>query len=145
MKILYLAIIGAVAIGFVGTSYAIVTHADQVDILGNMNIINANMETVRADGFDTGNGLRNTGGANIFQFWDVDNNQVNRLILTEDGSEFDFFDVTHARKDIVIKTASGNVGIGNQVDPQEKLDVLGNIKLSGNIVSNGDICIGACP
>jgi len=37
----------------------------------------------------------------------------------------------------------GNVGIGTF--PQEKLDVGGNIRLTGNIVSPGDICIGTCP
>ncbi len=40
---------------------------------------------------------------------------------------------------------SGNVGIGTQT-PDEKLEVAGNIKLNGNIVSDGDICIGSgCP
>ena len=40
---------------------------------------------------------------------------------------------------------SGNVGIGTR-NPTERLEVIGNIKLSGNIVSNGDICIGSgCP
>lgn len=38
---------------------------------------------------------------------------------------------------------AGNVGIGTTT-PTEKLDVAGNIKLSGNIVSDGDICIGSC-
>jgi len=37
-----------------------------------------------------------------------------------------------------------NTGIGN-TNPAEMLDVTGNIKLSGNIVSDGDICIGNCP
>ncbi|MCP4590343.1 MAG: hypothetical protein GY842_06350, partial [bacterium] len=40
-------------------------------------------------------------------------------------------------------TPDGNVGIGDLV-PEEKLEVDGNIKLSGNIVSDGDICIGNC-
>jgi len=39
--------------------------------------------------------------------------------------------------------STGNVGIGH-INPTEKLDVLGNIKLSGNIVSDNDICIGTC-
>jgi len=43
----------------------------------------------------------------------------------------------------VMRLVGSNVGIGT-ASPQEKLDVNGNIKLSGNIVSDGDICIGAC-
>jgi hypothetical protein len=39
---------------------------------------------------------------------------------------------------------SGKVGIGT-ITPTEALDVKGNIKLSGNLVSDGDICIGTCP
>jgi len=37
----------------------------------------------------------------------------------------------------------GNVGIGTN-SPAEALDVVGNIRLTGNIVSPGDICIGLC-
>jgi len=37
----------------------------------------------------------------------------------------------------------GNIGIG-KTTPAQKLDVAGNIKLSGSIVSDGDICIGKC-
>ncbi len=39
---------------------------------------------------------------------------------------------------------SGNVGVGTTT-PSEKLDVSGNIQLTGNIVSPNDICIGNCP
>jgi hypothetical protein len=38
---------------------------------------------------------------------------------------------------------AGNVGIGKN-NPTEKLEVAGNIKLSGNITSDGDLCIGKC-
>lgn len=40
-------------------------------------------------------------------------------------------------------STNGNVGLG-QSNPTEKLEVVGNIKLSGNITSDGDICIGKC-
>ena len=38
----------------------------------------------------------------------------------------------------------GNVGIGT-VTPVEALDLVGNMKITGNILPTGDICIGACP
>lgn len=38
---------------------------------------------------------------------------------------------------------SGNVGIGTS-SPSQKLDITGNIRLTGNIVSPNDICIGSC-
>lgn len=41
-------------------------------------------------------------------------------------------------------TSGGNLGIGTS-SPAQKLDVNGNIRLTGNIVSPNDICIGTCP
>ncbi len=38
---------------------------------------------------------------------------------------------------------SGSVGIGTKT-PTQALDISGNVKLSGNIVSDNDICIGVC-
>jgi len=39
---------------------------------------------------------------------------------------------------------SGNVGIVTH-SPVEALDVQGNIRLTGNLISPNDICIGSCP
>jgi hypothetical protein len=38
---------------------------------------------------------------------------------------------------------AGNVGI-DTANPTERLHVEGNIKLNGNLTSDGDICIGSC-
>ncbi|MGB9003976.1 MAG: hypothetical protein WCC52_09250 [Nitrosotalea sp.] len=38
---------------------------------------------------------------------------------------------------------AGSIGIGTS-SPQQALDVTGNIRLTGNIVSPNDICIGSC-
>jgi len=47
------------------------------------------------------------------------------------------------RKNAFTVLKNGNVGIG--VDkPTNKFEVLGNVKVNGNIVSDGDICIGKC-
>jgi hypothetical protein len=40
-------------------------------------------------------------------------------------------------------TSNGNVGIGT-ANPSQVLDVSGNIRLTGNIVSPNNICIGTC-
>lgn len=45
--------------------------------------------------------------------------------------------------DVLNISGSANVGIGTNA-PQVKLDVVGDIKVHGNIVSDGDICIGKC-
>lgn len=45
---------------------------------------------------------------------------------------------------VVTASANGNFGIGT-TSPVQKLDVIGNIRLTGNIVSPNDICIGTCP
>ena len=45
---------------------------------------------------------------------------------------------------ILIDHTSGNVGFG-VTNPSERLDINGNIRLTGNIISPNDICIGSCP
>lgn len=49
-----------------------------------------------------------------------------------------------AQVDIMYLDDSGNVGFGTST-PSSKLDVAGDIRLTGNIVSPNDICIGNCP
>ena len=63
--------------------------------------------------------------------------------FTQGAESFQMFDVTNNRVDISIRASNGNVGIGTN-NPIEQLDVNGNIRLNGNIVSPGDICIGSC-
>jgi hypothetical protein len=48
-----------------------------------------------------------------------------------------------AFRDLVLQSKGGNVGIGT-TEPNAKLDVSGDIRLTGNIIPDGDICIGRC-
>ena len=63
------------------------------------------------------------------------------LLFNYDSQSMTFYSSGNPRMSII---SNGNVGIGTTT-PAQALDVNGNIKLSGNIVSNGDICIGTCP
>ena len=80
-----------------------------------------------------------TGQAFTFSTCDSESNCFNRLDIT--GGGIAFRSVTHGEA-MRINDAN-NVGIGTVV-PSERLEVDGNIKLSGNLVSDGDICIGSC-
>ena len=54
-----------------------------------------------------------------------------------------FNPTTGLPRDLYLERDGGNVGIGTS-SPAAKLDVSGNIRLTGNIVSPNDICIGSC-
>lgn len=73
-----------------------------------------------------------------------------QIRLRGDGRFLWFIDQTHGnRVDMTIDTLTGNVGFGIPIGvgstPTEQLDVNGNIRVRGNIVSTNDICIGNCP
>lgn len=63
----------------------------------------------------------------------------NRFDMT--GGAISFRSVTHGEAMRI--TDQNHVGVGTTA-PSEKLEVDGNIKLSGSLVSDGDLCIGRC-
>lgn len=69
--------------------------------------------------------------------------QAYRFRLQPSSSGLSIVDVIAGQERFRIG-GQGNVGIGTPL-PQQKLDVNGNIRLTGNIVSPNDICIGTCP
>jgi hypothetical protein len=145
LKTLTLAIISIIAVGSVGTSYALLVHNEAVQINGNLKVIDGNFDGIRKDGLDSGFAIHNEGGASLFTFDDIDDSQVYRMKLTGNGDQFQFLSFTdNNREDIVIDTATGKIGV-NQTNPQEALHVGGNLKVDGSITSDGDICIGNCP
>lgn len=111
----------------------LVTNGGKLSIIGNGLASNGiNIESPTTQNFIK---FKNTATGSIYKFRQV-------------GDNFQLYNQIEKTKDLVVVGGSGvgagNVGIGTSL-PTEKLDVTGNIKLSGNILSNGDICIGNCP
>lgn len=136
----------------VGTAFAITTFDSDLGETpvvvdgGNVNIVDGGMIFTRTDGIQTVLVVRNDVAQTAIIFEDVDTGSQYILRHTSDGARFDFldFDGAAARVDLAIQRSTGNIGIGT-VNPLEDLDVNGNIRLTGNIVSPNDICIGNCP
>jgi len=111
---------------------------------GRLMLFDAGFVADRSDGVQTAFRLLNSGKQSSFQFEDIDDNHIYIIRFTQGAEAFELFDATNNRADISIRASDGNVGIGKQ-NPIEQLDVNGNIRLNGNIVSPNDICIGNCP
>ena len=147
MRFLYLAIIVAVGGITFGTAMA-ATFNEPLFVNGKLQVTNGGFIFERTDNVQTAMQLKNSDKQVTFQFSDPDDLQI-YIIRNTPGpnGNFEFLDFSGAepvgRVDLAIQRSTGNVGIGLQ-NPSEQLDVNGNIKLSGNILSNGDICIGTC-
>ncbi len=147
MKFLYLSIIIIAAGVSVGTAMA-ATFNENVVINGKLTTNDAGFQFERTDNVQTTMRLINDDKQTVFQFEDPTELQKYLMRSTPGvAGNLEFLDFSGAsptaRIDLAIERSSGNVGIGTG-NPTEQLDVNGNIKLAGNILSNGDICIGAC-
>ena len=88
-------------------------------------------QTYRSDGTgDTGYGLY-TGGLPLWIVAKYLNSSFQIARYDDSGTLVD--------RPIFISRTNGNVGIGNNLSPVEKLDVTGNIKLTGKITFSGNI------
>ncbi len=78
---------------------------------------------------------------------DVAGAQATRLLFRGggDNADIEFYRGARGSEEVTvfIEGTNGNMGIGTAA-PGERLEVDGNVKLSGSIVSDGDICIGKC-
>lgn len=119
----------------VGSAMALVLHQDDTKVTGNFEVQNPAGSSIT---------VQNSGAFNVIKLNDIDDGQIYQFRLVGDGSRLDIVDITHNRVNIAMISSNGNVGIGT-ISPQEALDVNGNIRLNGNIVSSSDICIGTCP
>ena len=147
MKFLYLSIIIIAGGISVGTAMG-ATFNENVIINGKLTTNDAGFQFERTDNVQTTMRLINADKQAVFQFEDPDDLQKYLLRSTVGPSgNFEFLDFSGAspvaRIDISIERSNGNVGIGTGT-PTEQLDVNGNIKIAGNLLSDGDICIGAC-
>ena len=138
----FLIVAGSITIG---SAIAAENFAAPVKInSGPLIMIDGTIDQSRTDGVQTLMKLKNSQSRIGILFEDTTGGEKYEIQQNGDGSRFQFQDPNFSnRKDISINTLTGNIGIGKP-NPTERLDVLGNIKLSGNILSNGDICIGAC-
>jgi len=147
-----LAIIGGVSVLSVSALTTFDSGAGETPVNvsgGNLNIIDGGMIFTRTDGIQTALTVRNVNAQTAVIFEDTDSSRSYVMRYTLDGLRFDFLnlDAGVPRVDLAIQTITGNIGMGT-LSPTEKLDVNGNIHLSGansKITSAGDICIGNCP
>jgi len=123
---------GAVGIGVTPTSVL-------VDARGPTNAA----FRVQADNGIAAISVVGTGGSPQIRLRDQDANKIFDIRLADGVGRLEMFD-TIANSVRIAITSTGNVGIGT-ISPVAKLDVAGDIRLTGNIISPNDICIGACP
>ena len=140
----------------VGTTYAVLDTFDNVKVTNNLivdNKVGIGTDSPSAK-LDVDGIVRVGGGRMQIGGFDGANNFIFRAGIpgttavfmvfhqNPDGSA-DWNKISPAGQIGLFIEDTGDVGVG-KTNPTEALDVEGNIKLSGNIVSNGDICIGTC-
>jgi len=84
-----------------------------------------------------------TSGSSMLDFLN-NGNQEYQLVANRTSNHLEFWRPGVSTSPMIsMDPGSGNVGIGTST-PAQKLDITGNIRLTGNIVSPNDICIGSC-
>ena len=107
--------------------------------------------SIRANGGTDQVGItqNQVGGVSTMELTTADSSgsQATRLLLRGggDAGKIEFYRGRRGAEalSMLVDGTTGRVGIGTS-SPDAELDVVGDIKLSGNLVSEGDICIGSC-
>ena len=138
MKIILLIAISMIVTSIsIGTAMALIQQNDNVKVDGNF-------EVQRLLGPSAITVQNNNDFSNSIKIWDIDDSQIYLVRLIGTGDRLEIIDITNGRVGFSMLSSNGNVGIGTTT-PTEALHVAGNIRLTGNVVSTGDICIGTCP
>jgi len=82
--------------------------------------------------------LRSFGGIPAVQLTDGDSGQKYRMRIGQPSEDFEIVDTTLGQNIRLLIQPNGNVGIG-VTNPQEKLDVFGNMHTSGNADIDGNL------
>ncbi len=155
MKKFHLVLIGVIALGgiTVGAAFA-ATFNENVVINGKLTVNDGGFQFERTDNVQTTMRLINDDKQTVFQFEDPTELQKYLMRSTPGvAGNLEFLDFSGAsptaRIDLAIERSSGNVGIGTG-NPNEQLDVNGNLKVQGDILTtgiiknpNGDLCLGS--
>jgi len=145
----WIAIFGILILGIIstGTSYAITTLGEEKVAIVNLSGAPGAFTEFAFDS-DTGSNRAhiyhfnsNFGSSGKYVSTDfVIENDEGKVVLSSKVNGVDIY----TNNVLAVSVNGGNMGIGI-ANPSEKLDVNGNIRITGDIVSPNDICIGNCP
>lgn len=141
----------AVALVTFGNAMA-ATFNETVFVNGEFKVTGGSATVQKSGGLPSAITVQNSGSSSLIKLFDIDTNEQMHIRLNPDGKRLDFAIIGNGVP-IAINMQTKNVGIGGQLGPTEALDVLGNVKLSGDLMLKGsilssdgsDICIGSCP
>ncbi|MDH3203058.1 MAG: hypothetical protein OEL81_00065 [Nitrosopumilus sp.] len=127
------------------------TFNEVVFVNDEFKVIGGSATVQKSGGLPSAIVVQNSGSSSLIKLFDIDTLQEMHLRLIPNGQRMDFA-IVGGSVPFAISMITGNVGIGGQLAPAEALDVIGNVKVSGDLKLAGsitssdgsDICIGNC-